>query len=365
MASIAWFPPVAPHCVIAFAKEAFLAGVRDGRPGSHGPPKQDKNMKNRKHGFTLVELLVVIAIIALLIGLLLPAVQAAREAARRMSCQNNFKQIGLALLNYESGHRRLPPFFIHRSGNATRLADPDKGANWAVFILPFMEQKALYDQWNFNIPANQNAGRSTELSVFKCPSDPKNDGNFCAYAGGNWARGNYGMSVSPCEHGVTPRRLSNGGIGRVNRGVKLSEITDGTSNTVAVDELRAGLNEEDVRGCWAMPGLSSGTAAFFNDASAPNSRLPFSDDIENCAIAGLAGNSQQGMGCFDAGSTGQVTARSMHNGGVHILLADGSVRFVSDNIDSSALDQGCGGLGTRGVWQAIHTRAGGEVVGEY
>lgn len=320
-------------------------------------------MKRTKRGFTLIELLVVITVISILVALLLPAVQQAREAARRSSCKNNMKQIGIALHNYHETHGTFPPFFISRSGNASRIADPDKGANWLVLLLPHIEQSALYSQWDFNIPANQNAGRSAEISILKCPSDPNNDRNHCAYAGGGWARGNYGMNVSPCRFGVGGDGPL-GGIGGANRVVRFRDITDGTSNTVAVDEIRAGVNEQDLRGSWAIPGLGSGTAAMFNDASAPNSWDPYSDDMENCAATGQLGNTERGMGCFDGQSTSQVAARSLHTGGLHVLRVDGSTRFVSENINFKRTQVGCGSL-PRGIWQAIHTRAGREVVGEY
>lgn len=167
------------------------------------------------------------------------------------------------------------------------------------------------------------------------------------------------MNVSPCQHGVN----DSGGLGAVNHVVRMRDITDGTSNTVAVDELRGGLNDRDLRGSWAMPGLGSGTAALFNDGSVPNSKEPQSDDMENCAVAGLLGIPP--MGCFDSTSTGQMTARSLHTGGIQALLADGSVRFISDNIDSSRAPNDCGPADQRGVWQKIHTRSGGEVVGEF
>lgn len=320
-------------------------------------------MKRIRRGFTLIELLVVIAIIAILIALLLPAVQQAREAARRTQCKSNLKQIGIALHNYHDVSNCFPPFFIHRTGNISRIADPDKGANWLVFLLPYVDQAPLYNEWNFNIPANQNDGRSQNLKIYKCPSDPQSDAQPCSYAGGGWARGNYGMNVSPCAHGVGQNTGSDGGVGGANSVVRFRDITDGTSNTIAVDELRAGLNEHDLRGSWAMPGLGSGTAAMYNDGSAPNSKEPQSDDMENCAIAGLLGVPP--MGCFDNNSTGQMTSRSVHTGGLQSLLADGSVRFISENIDFSRSNQGCGPANARGVWQRIHTRGGGEVVGEF
>ena len=126
-------------------------------------------MKNTNRGFTIVELLVVVAVIAILIALLLPAVNAAREAARKASCKSNLRQIALALNGYESAHSKLPPFLISRTGNAQRIADEDKGPNWLVLLLPFVEENQLYDEWDMSIPANQNPGRSATVSIYKVP----------------------------------------------------------------------------------------------------------------------------------------------------------------------------------------------------
>jgi hypothetical protein len=172
------------------------------------------------------------------------------------------------------------------------------------------------------------------------------------------------MNVSPCEHGVGINNDgAEGGIGGANRAVRIKDIKDGTSTTVAVNELRAGLNPNDLRGSWAMPGLGSGPAAMFNDASAPNSREPFADDMENCAVAGLFGVPP--MGCFDNTGTSQMTSRSMHYGGMHALMTDGAVRFISDSIDFSRNPTDCGTVQGRGLWQALHTRGGSEVVDEF
>jgi prepilin-type processing-associated H-X9-DG protein len=150
-----------------------------------------------------------------------------------------------------------------------------------------------------------------------------------------------------------------GGIGGANFSVSMRRITDGTSNTVAVDELRAGLNADDLRGCWAMPGLGSGASALFRDAHIPNPPGAHADDMENCGEAGFEGDSSSGMGCYDPGATTQMAARSLHPGGVHTLMVDGSVRFVADSIQGNPTQQGSP---PQGVWQAVHTRGGGEIV---
>ena len=321
-----------------------------------------------RRGFTLIELLVVIGVVALLIALLLPAVQRVREAARATQCKNNLKQIGLALHNYQSTHRCFPPLMIQRSGNPSRLADLDKGANWLTLLLPQLDQAPLHGAWDFAATAAENPGRSVVQSSFVCPTDGNAYGNECSFAGGGWARGNYGMNVSPCGFGVSGRG-PRGGVGGANFSVRLAAVRDGLTNTVAVDELRAGINEHDPRGCWAMPGLAAGTAALFNDAGAPNHPGGNSDDMENCVEAGTAGDGSDRMGCFDGETTGQMAARSLHAGGVHVGLADGSVRFVADTIDAdSAPDRDPNETGCPakpGVWQSIHTRAGGEVAVEF
>jgi prepilin-type N-terminal cleavage/methylation domain-containing protein len=262
------------------------------------------NATNR--GFTLVELLVVISVIGILVAMLLPVLGSVREAARANTCRNNMRQIGVALNSYEGAYKKFPPFLINRSGSPQRISDVDKGPNWLVSLLPYVEQEELYDQWDRHIPSNQNPERSTEIATFKCPSDLNNSGNLCTYAGGGWARGNYGMNVSPCSHNgqstTKGARSRLGGIGGADYSVRVRQIKDGLSSTVAVDELRAGLNSNDIRGCWAMPGLSSGTSALFGDADRPNAPGGNSDDMENCAASGSAGDGSQRMGCFDSNS---------------------------------------------------------------
>jgi prepilin-type N-terminal cleavage/methylation domain-containing protein len=164
----------------------------------------------RKCAFTLVELLVVITIIGILIALLLPAVQAAREAARRMQCQNNMKQVGLAVLNYESQYKTFPPSSCWQSG----VSPNDSGqfnnyrANWVIFILPFMDQQSLHDKFDLNAPISGNssaanmAARAVQIPSMLCPTDPynriafKGSGYATAALGDNWARGNYAANAA-------------------------------------------------------------------------------------------------------------------------------------------------------------------------
>jgi len=155
--------------------------------------------RSSQPAFTLVELLVVIAIIGVLVALLLPAVQSAREAARRAQCLNHLKQIGLALHNYESTHKILPPSIQFWNGDDSRTSD-NMRANWIIMVLPFMEQQPLYDKFDFNVTishSNNSDERGTFIKSLLCPSDPYNRKKFKGTTSGegdNWARGNYAAS---------------------------------------------------------------------------------------------------------------------------------------------------------------------------
>jgi prepilin-type N-terminal cleavage/methylation domain-containing protein/prepilin-type processing-associated H-X9-DG protein len=338
-----------------------------------------------RRAFTLIELLVVIAIIAILIGLLLPAVQKVREAAARMKCSNNMKQIALACHNYHDQSGVFPPSVqiinpnknAGQNDNLSAYRSIGFGPNWAVFILPFVEQGPLYNQYQADILAfttsngtNQNwrGLRGNKVPTYLCPSDTGQDILF-SLQGGGWARGNYAANggagwicASVNSIGTTDAGVFRGGVFSINGGTKLTDIADGTSNTVFINEIRVGLNDKDRRGVWAMGlGGSSLTGALgYGDCGTPNDANEYSDDIEDCNQirqamgVGNSGLAKLKMGCSNDNLPNnwpnwQAGARSQHSGGVNAALGDGSVRFVRDTISVTA-------------WHFNNGRADGQIV---
>lgn len=297
-------------------------------------------MTTKRSGFTLIELLVVIAIIAILIGLLLPAVQKIREAANRMSCSNNLKQLGLAFHNYNDTMDSLP-----RGEGDT----PCCWGTWQVLILPYIEQDALfrlYQNWGGNDstgPRYSSAPNTTNvttkrLKTLTCPSDTPQSpfGGITSHNYAvNFGNTSYGQQAS--LNGVTflGAPFSNG----ANKLYRLQTIQDGTSNTMLASEVIQGVGS-DLRGfTWW------GDASEFTTYLAPNSPLP--DVIYTPSYCNNQPPFLPCTGTPTATNPTMFASRSKHTGGVNSLMGDGSVRFNRNTIDIN-------------VWRAISTTMGGE-----
>jgi Tfp pilus assembly protein PilE len=295
--------------------------------------------------------LVVIAIIAILIALLLPAVQQAREAARRSTCKNNLKQIGLALHNYHDTFKMFPPGKV-TIGNC---CGTQSRANWAISILPEVDQGPLFERYDSNVfnedPENQFV-REQAVPVYNCPSDI-HAGSMVAPESGPGSGLNYRMSS---YRGVGGRSDGSGwwdnsqasslnsswkgalhAIGTLSLSpTRMRDITDGPSNTLMVGEYHTQTNNR--RGTfWAYSYTSYNSSDIHPDQ--PRTLLP---DYDRCVAIGGPGGADSCKRGFG----------SLHTGGIQFLLCDGSVRFISVNISSNII----GGLATIG---------GNEVIGEF
>ena len=309
-------------------------------------------------GFTLVELLVVITIIGILISLLLPAVQSAREAARRLQCSNNLKQLGLAMHNYHSAHNTLP-----------YAASTWWRGGWVKMTLPFIEQTALAAGWNEEVTYGEQPNLDicrVSIAGYICPSDTPSRSSW-GEGGQKMVNFNYAVNlgstsvyrVSPLN-GVTfhgaPFYYEESESTKI-MSVNFSAIRDGTSNTLMLAEVRQGGtigtegSQTDLRGL-----IWYGHHAGITAREVPNTTVPHYMQSGWCVDPTAA--ESLGMPCADdsgqtTGSTPKnLSARSTHSGGVNVALCDGSVRFVGNSINQT-------------TWQNMGSSQDGSVVGEY
>lgn len=320
--------------------------------------------ERRRLAFTLVELLVVIAIIAMLVSLLLPAVQQAREAARRSVCSNKLRQLSLALINYETAKNRMPPPGYACVNRKPTLAFGDfvphcgKQLSWIVLTLPFFEEESLYNQFDMSstvFEQSTNPGSAQPDSLL-CPSDNAL-GRFCMGGITNdvpLGKGNYAAWVSPFH--VDLQSIFPGALG--GWGLELRKVKDGLSKTYMLSEVRTRAEAHDQRGTWALPWNGASLLAYdghydFESAGdytvmqvhdfmqRPNHRGPNLDMLYDCREPEVA--QYEGLPCaqwsLDGNSNAYLSSapRSNHVGGVNVSLMDGSVRFVIDDVDHIAM----------------------------
>ncbi len=335
----------------------------------------------RRAGFTLIELLVVIAIIAVLIALLLPAVQQAREAARRTQCKNNLKQLGLALHNHHDTYLRFPPAGAMDQSpmgtNTNTASGSSWGSSWLVYILPYIDQSTIFNGWQFTNNSGAFNGNNNALVTGKfvpgytCPSSPlpkvctSNPGVATAnYVGVSGAVNGLITGYTESRFNALPAGGIIGGGGTLipNGKINFRDMTDGSTNVIAASESSDFIVDNtgakrDWRPSqpwgWILGGKSPGIPPNYDNAGGDNrspnaitirygiNKRGFVDDVPNTGVGN--GGNYQGA---------NTPINSAHVGGAHVLMGDGSVRFLSDSLGLDVLAR-------------LATRDDGQTVGEF
>jgi prepilin-type N-terminal cleavage/methylation domain-containing protein len=353
--------------------------------------------RSARRGFTLIELLVVIAIIAILIALLLPAVQQAREAARRTQCKNNLKQLGLAQHNYHdvAGMFTPNPIGLPTEAAGGRYLQAWLAHSGMVMLLPYVDQAPLYNKLDFNSRMDANIAPNTnqtlttnDIAAFKCPSDPGSGVRYTT----NMSSTSYVISAGPASS--WNMGAQNPGFASLHKGSNTRDILDGTSNSICMSEARIGTNggqwivggkrRPEYRVVTGTPLEKAANAAGRRWRNTPAEIAQINTYYANCtsmydAGSGWSGESDEqgrfwalgrvftgpwfntlvgpnaGPSCDRDSSTTDIdlkTASSHHTGGVHALMADGAVKFISENID-------------QGTWIGAGSINGSETLGEF
>jgi prepilin-type N-terminal cleavage/methylation domain-containing protein len=359
------------------ARPAFESAFNDGPRRLRLILHSKCRMRRSRRGFTLVELLVVIAIIGILVALLLPAIQAAREAARRAQCQANLHNVALAVLNYESARKKFPVgmTFDQAIGNtaAFNYGPLDFGRNWLIETLPYLEEQAVHDSFDFTRRINDTTAgnvnrtaRGAVIPVLLCPTDAEfnrvlySGAGGLAWQGDNWGRTNYAANAGRADfwyqedpatfrymYGPDSGGWKDGckrGVMGPNTSVNLKRVTDGTSKSIMLGEIRVGLGPGDSHGTWAMghagASIINGCGAGGDDNGPDVCNATHKEDDVFSNLCADASAMSVCMSCDLGTYASQATIRSQHKGGAFVAMCDGSVTFVGDDIETSGASIG-------------------------